>query len=253
LWLGLGVGAAFLAAPARVEATPYLFRSLTLPRGAGALDLGLGIGRMPDPRWTGVGLNLELAVGVSSDFELGIRTGVRFGQEGRATRADAYGRTWETEHYGVGSEEWANPEVRMTLTVARGTNVQLGLEGRAYLPVEDGTYFGIMIAMPLLLRIGSLRVDSGLYIPIIFAEPRNFTTISIPLHLWLQASHGLWLGPLLGLRVVDGGDNQYPLGFGLGLAISGSADLRTWILFPDISGEAAARAFGFGFGLEVRF
>ena len=47
--------------------------------------------------------------------------------------------------------------------------------------------------------------------------------------------------------------SEYPLGFGLGVALTGAVDLRTWLLFPDISGDAAARRFGAGVALQIRF
>jgi hypothetical protein len=110
-----------------------------------------------------------------------------------------------------------------------------------------------MFALPITLRAGSLRLDTGLYVPIIFADPTR-TVVSVPFHLWIQATRTLWLGPLFGLRVYsNGGGDQYPLGFGLGTSLTHLVDLRTWILFPDISRNEAARTFGAGLALQLRF
>ena len=86
----------------------------------------------------GFGMNLEIAGGVTHDLELGLRTGVRFDDDGQATQADRYGRPFDTETYGTGFDRMANPELRLRWTVARGSNVLLGLETRAYLPIEAG-------------------------------------------------------------------------------------------------------------------
>jgi len=51
----------------------------------------------------------------------------------------------------------------------------------------------------------------------------------------------------------NGSDTQYPLGFGMGWQLNRIVDLRMWFLFPDISQDAAARNYGLGIALEVRF
>jgi hypothetical protein len=100
-----------------------------------------------------------------------------------------------------------------------------------------------------------VRIDTGVYVPLLFYDPTR-STISFPMHLWIQASRTLWLGPLLGVQIVNDGHTShtdYPLGFGLGTALANAIDLRTWFLFPDISGDAAARRFGAGVALQIRF
>jgi hypothetical protein len=245
-----------LAAPRAHAAPEFVYRSLTLPRGDIALDLGLGYGHAPidaNRSVDGFGMNLEIAGGVTHDLELGFRTGVRFDDGGQATQADRYGRPFETEAYGTRFDRVANPELRMTWTVARGAIPQIGLEARAYLPFEDGSHFGVMFGVPLALRLGIVRIDTGLYVPIIFENPTT-SAVSIPLHLWIQASPTFWLGPLLGLRIESPhGHDAYPLGFGFGSALSRQIDLRAWFLFPDMNQDEAARTFGVGVGLQIRF
>jgi hypothetical protein len=247
-----------LAATVAQAAPQWIFRGLTLPRGDVALDLGLGLGHQPidaNRSITGFGMNLEIAVGVTHELELGLRTGARLDNEGQATRADQYGRAWQTETHGTGVDRIANPELSMRWAVAQGSTVKLGLEARAYLPIEANTRFGVMFALPLRLRLGAVRVDTGIYVPVIFTDPTT-SFISFPFHLWIQASRTLWLGPLLGVRIVNdrgASYNEYPLGFGLGVAMAAAIDLRTWILFPDMSGDAAARTFGAGLALQIRF
>jgi hypothetical protein len=262
LRVGAGIALAtalWLAAESRAQAAPeWIFRRLTLPRGDVALDIGLGLGHEPidaNRSTTGFGMNLEIAFGVTHELELGLRTGTRIGGDGEFTQADRYGRTFDTETYGTGGDAVANPELRMTWAVAQGSMVHLGLEGRIYLPIENGTRVGLMFAVPLRLRLGAVRVDTGVYVPLLFYDPTR-DIISFPFHIWLQASRTLWLGPLLGVKFVNDGNashTEYPLGFGLGSALANAIDLRVWVLFPDIARNEAARSFGAGVALQIRF
>jgi hypothetical protein len=253
--------AALVAAVAALAAAPparatFIYRSITLPRGEIAIDLGLGLGHQPtgpDTSETGFGMNLELSAGVTHNLELGVRTGFRFDQAGQDTHADAYGRTFDTETYGTREDRVANPEVHMRWALLRGGAAQLGLELRAYLPVEAGSRFGLMFGLPVALRAGPVRLDTGVYVPVLFYDPTQ-TVVSFPLHLWIQASSTFWLGPIFGVRIVSPNSHtEYPLGFGLGWALTRGIDLRTWFLFPDISRDQAARTFGAGLALQIRF
>ncbi len=243
------------SAAARADA-PWVWRGLTVPRGQVALDIGGGLGHIPDPDGrTGFGLNLELKAGVAYDLELGIRTGIRADDAGRAIQADGYGRPFNTETYGTDFDTVANPELHLTWVVARGRAAELGLELAAYLPVENNSRFGMMFALPLALHASSIRVDTGLYVPILFYNP-TVSIISIPIDLWIQATRTFWLGPVFGLRFIHQNGNEseaFPFGFGIGSAIAPNADLRAWFLFPDISQDHAARTFGAGIAFEIRF
>src|SRR5205823_2478588 len=145
----------------------------------------------------------------------GARLGFRLDDGGQATKADAYGRPFDTETYGTLFDRVSNPELHFRWRAARGGNAELGLELRAYIPTENGSRFGMMFGLPIALRAGILRLDTGLYVPVLFYDPTR-TVVSIPLHLWFQITRDLWLGPLFGLRVVSegGSHNEYPLGFG---------------------------------------
>jgi hypothetical protein len=245
-------------APVAHADAPWVYRSIVLPRGEVAVDLGLGLGHEPDGlpnngSITGFGMNLALSAGVTHELEFGVRTGFRLDDAGQVTQADRYGRPFDTETFGTDYDTVANPEVHLRWAVARGSTAELGLEWRVYLPIENNSSFGMMFGLPIMLRAGSLRIDTGLYVPIIFADPTR-TVVSVPLHLWIQATRTLWLGPLFGMEVYsNGGGDRYPLGFGLGTSLTHLVDLRSWILFPDISRNEAARTFGAGLALQLRF
>jgi hypothetical protein len=254
--LAAAVLALSLGARRAEAAAEWVYRPLTLPRGDVALDFGFGYGHAPfgSGSVSGFGLNVEVAGGITHDLELGLRTGFRLDDGGQTTQADRYGRPFDTETYGTGNQRAANPELRLRYTVARGAHVALGLEARAYLPFESGTHFGIMPAVPVIFRLGTVRIDTGIYVPILFDDPtRSF--VSIPLHLWIQASPTFWLGPLTGVRLNDqNGHNAWPFGFGIGSAVARMVDLRAWFLFPDLNrNDGAARTFGLGGAVEVRF
>ena len=240
---------------ARAEA-PWVWRGLVVPHGQVALDIGGGLGHVPDPNGgSGFGLNLELKAGVGPRLELGVRTGIRADDIGRATAADDYGRAFDTETYGTNGDTVANPELHLKWLAARGPAAELGLELAAYLPIEDGSRFGMMFALPVALHASSIRVDTGLYVPILFYHP-TLTIVSIPIDVWIQATRTFWLGPVFGIRFVRQGgfrDEQFPFGFGIGNEIAPNADLRAWFLFRDISGNEAARTFGAGLAFELRF
>ena len=173
---------------------PFVHQPITLPSSQWELGLGLGIGHedLPAPLEdiTGLGLNLELRGGLTSSLQLGLRTGIRLGSEGRLTQADRFGRAFETETYGTGIDSFANPEISLRQALLRTEAVGLALEGRLYLPLEDGTELGIMVALPLHLHLSdNTRFDSGIYVPIFFTDPAT-RVISFPFQLWFQANDG---------------------------------------------------------------
>jgi hypothetical protein len=231
--------------PQRAQAAAYVNRPLTLARSQVTLDFGLGLGHAGD--LNGVGFNLELHAGLTPRLELGIRTGIRAGIDGRFTQADYYGRTFETETYGTDHRTVANPELSLRYSLVRGPVVDVALDARLYIPIE-GTAAGIMLAVPIALRLSStVRLDTGVYVPIIFNSPAD-ALASFPAHLWFQLDR-LALGFLTGIRV--SGDVGVPLGVGINYAVSWDADLRFWFLFPDVN--HTTEVFGGGVGLQVRF
>ena len=252
------------AAPLARAAGPWVDRTITLPRHDWAFDFGLGIAHLPGN--LGPGLNLEGAFGVTRAVQLGLRTGFRFNPTARLAAADAYGRPFDTETYGTGVDLVANPEFYVRGALIQGDVVELGLEGRVMSPFSQG--LGLMFGMPLALHFGSAaRLDTGVYVPIFFYDRYYFGDpifrrrfddptapfISIPLHLWLQLTGRLWLGPMTGVRVstAPGSRTEVPLGFGLGYSVTRTLDFKTQFLFQDVA-NGEAEVWGFGAGLQVR-
>ena len=82
--------AAILVARTAEAAPPYVDRGITLPRHDWAFNFGLGLAHGYPPSRVGPGLNAEMAVGLTGDLELGVRGGIRMGDNARGLRA---GRT----------------------------------------------------------------------------------------------------------------------------------------------------------------
>lgn len=248
--------------PPSDAAERWVDRPMTLHRLVFAGDVGLGVGHhrldrgpFPDLTYTGAGMNLEAALGVTERLELGFRTGVRFGAEGRALRGDGYGRTLWTETWGVGGRDVANPELRLRWVAHSGSVAEVGLDGRVFMPVETGTRFGLMFGVPLALHVADfLRIDTGAYIPVVFSDPA-LNGLTIPAYFWFQPSEKLWLGPMLSMRFIDIGvgdhDAHLLLGFGLGYQVANAVDLKTMVLFPAVD-DGLFRSVGAGFGVQFR-
>jgi hypothetical protein len=241
-------------------APPWVDRHLTLPGGDWAFNFGLGIGHEnPAPGGvTGAGVNMEMAVGLSDRIELGVRTGLRFGDDvERATEPDLYGRLFDREYFDGDGKTLANPELRVrgTLVGGEGGVFELALEGRLIVPVEQNNA-GAMFGVPMMVHIGRrVRLDMGVYIPVVFRDPAP-VAVDLPIDVWIQASPRVWLGPMTGITFTDVGRPpsraDLSLGFGLGYEITHYLDFKTMLLFPEITNPDAGPSFGIGAGVEIR-
>lgn len=258
------VSALAMLAPASAQAAErWIDRPMTLHRYVFAGDVGLGIGHVgvdangnqPEIGSTGPGMNLEASFGVLEKLELGFRTGVRFGSDGRAVQADYYARPFSIDTYGTGHSTGANPELRGKYVVYSGGVAEIGVEGRMYLPAEHDTNFGIMLGLPLAFHLTDwFRIDTGINIPIVFNN-NTFSVVSIPGYFWFQATEKLWAGPMVALRFIDPGPGGYQtrfaLGGGVGYQVASAVDLKAWLLFPTL-GEDNVHSYGGGLGVQFR-
>jgi hypothetical protein len=243
-------------------APPWVDRPLTLPAGDFAFDFGLGVGHVPagPDDDTSAGINAEMAVGLTSRVELGVRTGIRFGDGfDHSIQPDAYGRPFDRETFDQGADAIANPEVRVRGAIVRGPIAEVSLEGRVVLPFADGTGAGLMFGVPMAFHLGDrVRLDMGAYTPVTF-PPRADTSFDVllPLDVWIQASSRFWLGPMTGIALrnvnnANGGRevSAVSLGLGLGYQITHAIDFKAMFLFPDLNDDS--RVFGFGAGVQIR-
>jgi len=215
---------------------------------------------------TGPGFNLEMAVGITRDIELGFRTGLRPTDDARFTHADEYGRLFdrETDPYAAGNGAMANPEFRLRGALTRGQIAEVALEGRVVLPfatdapIGNHTSVGLQAGLPIAIHAGRVaRFDTGIYIPIAFYDPA-VVGFRVPLAVWFQVSNKVWLGPITGLYFTHIGGRQdfdrtdLLLGFGLGVSLSRNIDLKTMFLLPRVNDRDGAHVFGAGIGLQFR-
>lgn len=241
-----------------LAAPPWVDRRDTLLGGQWAFDFGLGIGHAPEPDRAAAGINLEMAVGLTDRVELGVRTGLRFGDDGdRSIEPDGYGRLFDRQYFDGGASTLANPEFRVRGAVVRGDVAELALEGRFIVPVDPNTGAGLEFGLPLALHLGDrVRMDTGAWFPIVTGTPA-YLGISAPLDVWIQITPRLWLGPMTGLQWYDVTHNPAPLnqpfvsmGFGLGYSITHYLDFKTMFLFPELNEDS--RIYGLGAGVQIR-
>lgn len=231
------------------QAASFINRGLTVPSDSFELGLGLGLSHHDAIDYTGLGVNIELAYGLSSKLELRFRTGLRFGTEGRVTGADYYGHPVETESFNPGFETLRNPELGLRIDLVGGGTAELALDTRIYLPV-DGE-FGFLFGIPVALHLGSrVRLDTGIFIPILLYD-NTIVDVSVPINLWFRVGGGTFFGPMTGIYFHDNGGESVRFGVGAGTSLAYDADLRFWLLFPDV--DNADQFFGAGVGLYVTF
>jgi hypothetical protein len=257
-------GSLGLVAGSAAAAPPWVDRHLTPPAGDFAFDVGLGVGHVhndPGADDAAAGINAEMAVGVTDRVEIGVRTGARFGDRvARSIGADEFGRLFDRQTFAVGGDAFANPELRVRGAPVRGRVVELAVEGRIVFPFESGTDAGLLFGLPLAFHLGargsrgSVRLDTGVYVPVVFQRPTTFAGLNAPLDVWIQASPRVWLGPMTGVaiqRLSETGSQVYvSLGFGLGYQATHYLDFKAMVLFPTLNSDS--RFFGAGAGVELR-
>jgi hypothetical protein len=245
----------FLASPVALAEGPWVDRHVVLPEHDWAFDLGFGVARdyAPPGNPTGAGVNFEGAVSPVDRLEIGMRTGLRIGDDGRTTQADSYGRLFDRQTFGTNHDVGANPELRVLGALTRGPIFEAGIEGRMFLPAEAGSDFGVMFGVPLIVHLGHVaRLDMGVYVPVLFYSPVD-AYISAPLDLWVQATNRLWLGLMSGVVLHASANHAaVPFGFGLGYQVLRTFDLKAQFLFPALSDEQGPQTFGVGVGGQVR-
>lgn len=251
-------------------APPWIDRPDTLPGGDWSFDFGLGIGHVPPPppgeSDTAVGANFDMAVGLTDRIELGLRMGLRVGDDwDRGIHADQYGRLFDRQYVDGGDSWFANPELSIRGALVRSEVVEFGLEGRVFIPTEQNDA-AIEFGMPLAFHIGRrVRLDTGIWIPVFFPPStgpggNSSFNISAPLDVWIQVTPRVWLGPMTGLVWYSVNNPAFPagpvgpaalsLGFGFGYEITHAVDFKAQFLFPDVNNDT--RYFGLGAGVEAR-
>jgi hypothetical protein len=256
------VAACLLAVEGEAHAAPpWVDRHLTLPGGDWAFDFGAGLAHVAPADVTGVGVNIEMAVGLTNRVELGVRTGLRLGDPvSRGVEADNYGRLFDRQYFDGADGVLANPELRVRGALVRDEVFELALEGRLVAPVEGNTA-GLLFGVPMMFHFGGrVRLDMGAYVPVVIGgnppPPNTRVDIRLPIDVWIQVTNRLWLGPMTGLEFSNVGRNasraDLSLGFGLGYQITHYLDFKTMLLFPAVTDTNPGPEFGVGAGVQIR-
>jgi hypothetical protein len=143
--------------------------------------------------------------------------------------------------------QYGDPSVSGTYRFFNQPAVEIGaFLGLTALTHDDDIrgYINVTAGIPVLARLGeSVRVDTGLFVPITFGgRPSVLLSAIVPVRATLQITDPLYLGANTGLGIADfshPGDTIYaPLGMFVGYAISlGCAalvDLSAHLGFPDL-------------------
>ena len=256
---------------------PFVDRALTLPPLHFSADAAIGFGQgpaatpfdvqgpAPSPSETGVklgwGSNLEAAVGLPLLGEVGVRVGVRFGQDGIQAGwglgADHFARLFDPVVEEAGGDTVTNPEIRLRGTWLNLKIVELGFETRFVIPTSTGSDFELVPGVPVRIHLPSfVRIDTGVWLPVIFNSDASFT-IDIPAQLFFQAGQAFF-GPMTGVRFNHpGGDigdptTDVPAGIAGGYTLGGILDLKVQVRTERINDVSWTKYIGGGMGVGLR-
>jgi hypothetical protein len=146
----------------------------------------------------------------------------------------------------------ANPELSLRSSFVATKIFELGSDARFTIPIAEGSSFALTAGLPVRIRApGSLRFDTGLYVPVVFASSTEFG-FSIPAQLWVQISD-FYVGALSGIKIY-----RHPLeradvaaGVGAGVTLGGIFDVRLQVLTQRVNDADWLRATGFGLNASV--
>ena len=133
--------------------------------------------------------------------------------------------------------EYGDPSVYGIFRFVSGM-ADVGASLRLTFPVQGD--FVMTPGVPVLLHIGdSMRLDTGLFLPIRFADPDTIVSLSIPVGFSINATPNIFFGVRSGFLLPDFDPDfaAIPLGFHAGYTIEGGtggplADLGIEFAFP---------------------
>lgn len=116
--------------------------------------------------------------------------------------------------------EYGDPSIYGVFRFLRGS-VDLGASLSLTFPVQGD--FVMAPGVPVLFHLGeSMRLDTGLFVPIVFDSPDTYAVLSIPVRFSVNVIPELFLGASTGLEMVefDPDFTTIPLGFHAGYTIA---------------------------------
>jgi hypothetical protein len=198
---------------------------------------------------------VEAGVGLPFFGELRARVGYRFDGIAIGAQADHFARLFDPVVNEPGTDPWTNPELTLRGTLFDLRVVELGLETRAVLPFAAGSTFAFTPGVPLRVHVpGLLRVDAGLYFPVAPFDGGATFVLELPVQAFFQLGDA-FLGPLTGLRYVDGAPAPNPAivaGVGGGYTLAGMIDLKAQVYSEAVGDPAWSNHIGGGLGVGLR-
>jgi hypothetical protein len=285
-----GVACALVLASAGASAADrWVDRRQVLSLYRVSVDVGVGFGQYDDieadpnnptniidnGQKTGAGTSFEVAAGLPLGIEVGLRTGVRFGDAGINSNADAYARLFDKESFAVGGDALANPELRARVNVVDAKMVEVGVELRGAIPTathlvnspdSPHSAFALEAGVPVRLHLPCIfRVDTGFFVPVLFGIPGpadengNPTTTTtsgfdLPVELWIQAKD-FFFGPMTGLRYTQFSEapdaTDVLAGVGAGYTLFHVVDVKAQLYTPRINDSGWSKLLGGGLGVGL--
>lgn len=264
-FVAVAAGAVFTLLAAEASADKWVDRPVTLKMLNVSADAGFGIAQQTTltGQKFGYGANLEAAVGLPLGLEVGVRTGFRFNDEGKASRADFAGRLFDPEGaYNLGTQMMANPELRVRKDFFLDMKVlQLATELRVFLPIDGATALGGQIGVPARLHIPAImRVDTGVFVPYVInrgAVP-DYWAISVPVQVFFQVAD-FFFGPMTGFRFNHQGDvlpddRKLDISAGLGAGYTvGPMDIKAQVYTSRVNDSNWSKFIAGGVGVGLKF
>lgn len=259
--------ASFVLSNARAEVA-WVDRPMVLDPFHARFETGVATARsrIAGAPHVGGGENFEAVLGLPVIAELGVRTGRRFDDESQAIGADSSARLFDHETSNVGGGRWANPELRLRMSLLdvamqeneKVASFMLGIEARGVVPTTSSTRFTLSPGIPMRIVVPHRgRVDLGVFLPI-RAEPDTPFTISVPVGFWSQRGDcflGI-LGDLRFNRVSSATEKKmrfdYDTGVGVGCTIDRIVDVKTQIYLrrvTDVDWETIGLGLGVAFNV----
>jgi hypothetical protein len=247
---------------------PWVDQPLTLKELHFSGDAGLGFGTYQDGAGNGHvgwGSSFDAAIGLPFLGELGGHIAQRFGNDGvlvgtnaiGPTGADHFARLYDPITQEPGSGQFANPEFHLRGTLVPLDVFELGLETRLTVPTTNDSWWAVTPGIPIRIHApGLLRIDTGLWLPVVLTPNQAVYILEIPAQLFVQVGDA-FVGPLTGVRINNIGGNptstDVPVGVGGGYTFAGILDVKAQLRTERInSGGWASQAFGGGLGVGIR-
>lgn len=103
---------------------------------------------------------------------------------------------------GVDRDALGNPMVFATYAKDLG-NFDVGGRIGLTLPVQDGSDPGLLLGVPFLFRFGNSRLDTGVFIPLVFGDDETVSSLNLPVRFTQSVTPKIYVGGETGVLLPD--------------------------------------------------